>query len=77
MQLQQLDNHAHIIPLIACVINFPEMCLVTEYCKNGDLLRYICEHKHIIANVRFGEQLNIIKKKLSKTSTDCSRTTIA
>jgi hypothetical protein len=50
---QSLDDHHHIAGIIASVLNDPQVCLLMEYCKHGDLLHFIRDYQNEFIDVCF------------------------
>lgn len=46
--MQEIGKHAHIAAFIACVTEHPQVCLIIEYCANGDLLHYLRNNRPTI-----------------------------
>ena len=44
--------HPHIISVYGCTLNPPRVGIVMEYCENGDLRNYICNHQETSQAIR-------------------------
>ena len=49
--MKQLGYHPHLMSLLACVTTEAPLCLVTEYCAKGDLLKIVRTKKAEILGV--------------------------
>ena len=43
--MKKIAQHRHIVSILGCITRSHPVCLIVEYCENGDLLHYLRKNR--------------------------------